>query len=389
MKKFNYYMPTRIIEGENCIAQNPALLALGKKALIVTGGSGARKSGALGDAEAALDSAGIGHAVFDGVKENPAVSLCEAGGKAARDAGADFVIGIGGGSALDASKAVAAYAANPDVHGTEIYTASLAPSLPLIAVPTTSGTGSEVNPYAVLTIDAENRKKTFNSPCSYPKTAFLDPRYTASLGENYTLSTALDAFCHCIESYLSPKSTEQSSLFALYGGKLLWEILRDWESRENEEIFVPEEEAADDRRGDAAGLTGTARALLMRAAAAGGLAINTTGTGFPHPLGYSITLEKGTPHGRACGVFTGDFIRYNQKCEEGAERLESFAAYCGTVPGKIASVIPALADVHFDLDEEEIVRCVDKVKGAGNYANSQYVISDEEKLAIYRAHFLK
>ncbi|MFQ9150111.1 MAG: iron-containing alcohol dehydrogenase, partial [Eubacteriales bacterium] len=98
-------------------------------------------------------------------------------------------------------------------------------ALPLIAVPTTSGTGSEADPTGVVTLEGGKIKKSFGAPCTYPKVSFFDPRYTESLNIYYTESTALDALCHCIESYLSPKSTEISRLFAADGAAKLYRAL--------------------------------------------------------------------------------------------------------------------------------------------------------------------
>ena len=108
------------------------------------------------------------------------MSTCYEGGKLAVSVGADFIVAIGGGSPLDAAKAIAAYAANPAIAPEEIYTAALAPSLPIIAIPTTAGTGSEVNLYSVLTLDGKNVKKTFKSNYSYPRYALLDAKYMYS-----------------------------------------------------------------------------------------------------------------------------------------------------------------------------------------------------------------
>ena len=111
-----FYMPSRLVTGEGCVQKNASgLAALGRRCLIVTSGSGARRSGALNDVEHALEQQGIAFSLFDGITPNPAVADCEAAGKEAVAFGADFVLGIGGGSALDAAKAAAVFAANPDM----------------------------------------------------------------------------------------------------------------------------------------------------------------------------------------------------------------------------------------------------------------------------------
>lgn len=368
---FDFYMPTKIVSGRDCVKNNARLLALGKSCLIVSGRNSARACGALADVTEALESLGISWSVYDKIMENPLVSACFEGGRAACEAKADFIVAIGGGSPLDAAKAIAAYASNPDIAPLDIYGDDLADPLPIIAIPTTAGTGSEVNYYSVLTIDEKNVKKTYKNSKSYPKVAFLDPKYTESLSLDYTVSTALDAFCHCIEAYLSPKATEISREFATHGAKKLYRVLADIEKL-----------SAADR--DVLEALKPYREELLTAACAGGITINTAGTGFNHPLGYNLTLYKGIPHGRACGAFMGEYAAYNMRHPEGARLLCEFcSAVCGDSPEVMASNIVRWSNVDVKLTADEIELYVNNVKGAGNYANSPYEINDDEKKAIY------
>lgn len=379
MYDLNSYMPVRVISGTGVIEKNKELFALGKKAMLVTGKTSAKKSGAQDDVIKVLDGLGIGAEIYDKIGENPTISVCYEGGKTARETGCGFVIGIGGGSAMDAAKAIAAYAANPEFEPMDIYSAeNRRPSLPIVAVPLTAGTGSEVNPYSVMTVNG-TAKKSFGSPYSYPKFSFLDPRYFTSLNRKYTVSTALDAFCHCIESYLSPKADEFSMLFAADGAKRIWNVLVNGNITERK----PDED-------DACGLTLEEREELMTAACEGGIAINRTGTGFPHPLGYNLTLfEDGVPHGMACAIFTGEYISYNSRTEEGKKRLLKFAEAVGTDPDTIARVIPVLSGVKLSLSDETIEKYVSLAENAKNYKNSPYVLNRDEMTEIMRRLFQK
>ena len=224
--KFEVNIPVRIFSGRGCVARNAGRLILGRRAAIVCGRQGARASGALDNVTSLLKAAGTEYLIFDKAAENPPVALCHEGGRAASVFGADFVIGIGGGSALDAAKAVAAFAANPGSEPLDIYDPEklVNPSLPLVLIPTTAGTGSEANAYSVLTLPDGKRKKTFTSEYSWARYAFLDPGYTMSLPRKYTISCALDAFAHGIESYLSPKATGLSSALALYAMNLIRDV---------------------------------------------------------------------------------------------------------------------------------------------------------------------
>jgi alcohol dehydrogenase class IV len=117
------------------------------------------------------------------------------------------------------------------------------------------------------------------------------------------------------------------------------------------------------------------------------MAISVTGTGFPHPLGYSLTLLDGVPHGRACAIFAEDYISHNEKTECGKERIARFAAACGTTPKVMKTYLPALAEVELHFTEEEIERRIALVEKAKNYANSPYVINPDEMRSIYKRLF--
>ena len=364
---FSFDLPVRIVSGKDCIKNNADLLGLGKTAFIVTGKSGARLSGALGDVCATLDALKINYRIMDNVAENPPLETCFHGGRTASEIGADFVIGIGGGSAIDAAKAVAAFATNQNITMDELFDAErrTQKALPIIAIPTTSGTGSEANSYSVLSLPDGLRKKTFSARDSWPTVAFLDPKYTYSLSTEQTMSTALDAFAHALESYLSPKSTEISELLAIYAANNIWSIIKD-----DPDVFTEE-----------------AHEILLCASCAAGIAISITGTGFPHPLGYSLTMLHGIPHGRACAIFDGDFIKYNMRSEEGEKRLTRFAKAIGDDVDVIAEKLPKLAKINLRLSSDAILDHVDLIAEARNYFNSPYVISKREMIEIYRSHF--
>lgn len=374
---FSAHKPVTVLTGENCVTENAALFAgLGRRALIVSGRRSADLCGAMTDVAAALDSVGVTYVRFNTIPENPPAPLCHEGGALARAEHCDFVIAIGGGSALDAAKAVAAYAANPDCGVMDIFSDAKRTNdgLPLIAIPTTAGTGSEVNRYSVLTIDGGAKKKTFKAASAYAKYAFVSPKYTASLDENYTVSTALDALAHAIESYLSPKSTDVSEEAALDAARDIWDILANGKYADGEK--------------DAGGFTKVQREKLQNAACAAGIAIDYTGTGFPHPLGYSLTLTRGIPHGRACAIFEGAYLRYNMLTAAGEAKIGKLAAHLDTTPDEMIRRIPEMSGLtDLSLEAAEREELIDRVADAGNYANSPYVITRGEMSDIYTRLF--
>ncbi len=365
---FDFYLPTRFVSGFGCVKNKNASLLLGKNAFIVTGRTSAKKCGALDDVTSVLTENGISYSVFSEIAENPPLLTCFEGGRLCRESGADFVIAIGGGSVMDGAKAISAFATNLSISPEEIFdVARLSPFLPIVCIPTTAGTGSEANPYSVLSLPDGKRKQTFNAPFSYPRVSYLDPAYTRSLPRDYTLSTALDAFAHAIESFLSPKSNVFSEAAALFAGKEIWDVLSQYPDTFTDEM----------------------RESLLYAATAAGIAISITGTGFPHPLGYSLTMLDGVSHGAACAIFEGDFIEYNERSEIGKERLARFYDHLGVKPKVLREYLPALSGVSLTFTEDEIRERVELIKGAKNYGNSPYVLSEDEMYDIYRKHFKK
>ena len=152
MNEFNYYMPTRIFWGSECLKkQGNALPSIGKRALVVTGKRSARSSGAMDDITGVLGTVGIPFVVFDDSEPNPSIATARRAAEAARSFGADMIVAAGGGSPLDAGKAAAVMAGN-DCADDDLFAGRYAgPVLPIVAIPTTAGTGSEVTPYSILT----------------------------------------------------------------------------------------------------------------------------------------------------------------------------------------------------------------------------------------------
>lgn len=359
-------MPTKIIFGDDCVSKNAALFKQYRKIFIVTDKNSAKLSGALDDVLTAANNNNAECMIFDEVNENPLLSVCFDAGKKAHAFKADLIIGIGGGSPLDAAKATAFFASNPNVKMMDIYTPPYENiSLPIFAIPTTAGTGSEVNPYAILTLDGKDQKKTFNYIHSYPQAAFLDWKYMKSLPEKMTLSTAVDAFCHCVESYLSPKASPISKTIAADGFKIIFDTIK---SAKKSEGYIFDAEI---------------RRNLLLGSLYGGLAINCTGTGFPHPMGYNLTFEYRLPHGFACAVFLGEYLRLNSKAN-----FVMVKEITDRIGASIEEIDAWLYDLHGFRDKpsgDTIEMFVEKAKSAANFKNSQYIIESAEEIKeIYK-----
>ncbi len=280
----NYFMPTRLFTGSDCIAlHGSALASLGSRCLIVTGRHAAKASGALDDVARALEANGVESVTWDGVTENPPVASCIEAGKVAAANDAQFIVGIGGGSALDAAKAIAVFAANPSLDEDRFYAKDWerAP-LPIALVGTTAGTGSEVTKVSVLT-DSRGRKHSIHDDRLYAAVSLGDSRHTHTCSRAVTLSCGVDVIAHATESYFSRKADQISRACAVRAIRLAYEPLAT--AAAFEELSPAQREA------------------LYDASILGGLAINTTGTCFPHNVGYYLTETYGVPHGFACAAF--------------------------------------------------------------------------------------
>lgn len=289
--QFKFQISTRVYFGEDCIFKNSKEISgLGKKALIVTGSRSAKASGALSDICGVLSEQNIEYEIFDKVENNPTLETVKAGGIAAKKANAGLVIGIGGGSPLDAAKAVAVLAVN-DIEPEQLFTNVFKNKpLPVIAIPTTAGTGSEVTPYSVLTRRDLQEKTTFGTDETFPVIAFLDPRYTESMSYDVTVNTAIDALTHCIEGYICKRSTPVSNILAREGIRLFGLSLGCLKS-------------GNILRND--------RENLLYMSMLGGMVIAHTGTTFIHAAGYNYTIFKDIPHGRANGYLVSEYLKFN------------------------------------------------------------------------------
>jgi len=204
---YGYYLPTRIIAGKDCIIQNRDLFrSLGKKALIVTGAHSAKRNGSLSDVITALEATGVSYFVFDKVMSNPTIACVYEGAEVARVNQCDMIIAIGGGSPMDAGKAIALLAAQ-EIAEENLFAGNYTDQvLPMAFVPTTAGTGSEVTQYAILTNDQAQTKTSIASDLLFPNVAFLDAKYTENLPTETTINTAIDALSHAVEGMLSVKA---------------------------------------------------------------------------------------------------------------------------------------------------------------------------------------
>lgn len=360
---FNFDIPVKMISGEGCVLNNSAKFSeLGKRAVIVTGAHSAKLSGALDDVTAALDKEGIAYTVFDGIKANPSLSDCKAAGDLAKSFEADFIVGIGGGSPLDAARAAAVYAAGEYERPEDIYK-DFKKTIPLICVGTTSGTGSEVDGSSVLSADGTGFKRSISGKQLYARYAFCDYRYTMSMSLRGTVSTGLDALCHALESWFSKAKTEA----VLCMSRRAVELIFPWLERMSQGWFEPDN--AEMRR------------EMYYGSLWAGLSIGLVGTGFPHPMGYPLTELGGLPHGIACAVWERSFIEHSLKhCEESDKKL--LLAAVGSVE-RLYNMLGTLTENNVTISESAVRAIGDRLSTASNTGRTlgDFSPADGEKIA--------
>lgn len=337
----NFYLPVTLYAEEHCVrTHQKELAALGTKALLVTGRRSARLNGSLADVTEALDSCGVSCALFDEIEENPSIETVMKARDRGLAEGVDFVVGIGGGSPMDAAKAIALMIRHGREDASYLYRAGADSSaLPVAAVPTTCGTGSEVTPYAILTIH-EKRTKSSISHRIFPALALLDPRYLLTAPASVLCDTAVDAFGHLAESWFNANATDYSRMCTRQGLEIWSRSRAALEGISGAAGLTPE--TISDATGlapetipgaagltpetisGAAGLTPETCLNLLNASAMAGMAISHTGTSLPHGLSYYLTYEAGVPHGKAVGYFLAGYLR-----EAPADERDAFLKIAG------------------------------------------------------------
>lgn len=280
--RFEFATAARIVFGAGSVREAaPAAAALGRRALVVTGASPERAAPLVRD----LEAAGISCARF-AVPGEPTIDLVRAGAASARQQGCEFVVAFGGGSALDAGKALAALLTNSgdpldylEVIGRGQPLAR--PAAPCIAIPTTAGTGSEVTRNAVLGSPEKRVKASLRSAAMLPRLALVDPELTYGLSRALTASTGLDALTQLIEPYVSARATPMTDQFCVEGlrraAAALPRACRNGTDRE-------------------------ARESMSWAALLGGLALANAGLGVVHGFAAPLGGRFSAPHGALCAA---------------------------------------------------------------------------------------
>ncbi|MCH5211461.1 MAG: iron-containing alcohol dehydrogenase [Oscillospiraceae bacterium] len=331
-----YFMPTTLLSGRNCIKRHSRHLIHGKKCMIITGKHSAVVSGALADVTEILNSNDVEFELYDKITVETGITEIYELGQTMKRNKIDYVIGIGGGSTLDAAKAAAVYAAN-DIEPMQIYE-EVYENRPLkvVCVPTTAGTGSDTTQYVMMTLDDVHNKRSFSSPDCFPYATFLDSRYTMTLPVEVTRNTAIDALCHAVESYLNNQASAFSDIVALEAIRLIGSCAGALASGE----FTEED-----------------REKLLVAASLGGMAVAHTGLNVVHAMGHQLTCEKEIPHGRANGVLLVEFIAWMAKHD--IMRAVEVVTALGTDLSDLRRFIDKVIPTTEEITEADIDKCIE------------------------------
>jgi len=310
---FTLMYPTKIIFGRGVFKQlGGEVMSWGKRVLLVTGKSAMRRSGILDRAIEVMKSTRIKFSLFDRVEHDPSLETVEEGVKFLQDKKCDLIIGLGGGSAMDAAKAIASLAKQPgtvrEYHAGKKIDRE---GLPFIAVPTTAGTGAEITNNSVLTDRKKTIKKSIRSPFMIAKVALVDPELTLSLSPQITAYTGMDAFTQALESYVTRTSNPVTDSLALQAIEVIFHNLpRAVQNGGNIE----------------------ARERMALGSLLSAMAFSNSGLGAVHGLAHPIGAHFGVPHGLACAVLLPHIIGFNLKARRdkfkhiaekiGIERIE-------------------------------------------------------------------
>ncbi|HID56081.1 TPA: iron-containing alcohol dehydrogenase [Candidatus Poribacteria bacterium] len=370
---FELRYPSRLIFGNGCFDRLGEVAAeFGRKALLVTGRRAMRESGTLDKALKLLRESNVKTAIFDKVEPEPSTDTVDEGVRIAKEQGCDLVVGIGGGSAMDAAKAIACLVRNEgsaSEHQRGIRRIERE-GLPFIAVPTTAGTGAEVTKNAVLIDKSRNVKASIRSPLMLAKVALVDPLLTLSAPPRVTAGSGMDALTQAIESYVSLASNPISDALAIRAISYIYDFLpRAFESGDDVE----------------------AREKVMLGSFMTGLSFANASLGAVHGLAHPIGAHFGVPHGIACAILLPHVMRFNLDVRR--EKYAEIAAAMGAEPDPETSIekveeLMARLDLprglsHFGVKEEELEKVAGDA-GGSSLNNNPNPTTKEDLIEILR-----
>lgn len=371
---FNYFLPVNIAFGSGKVLETGELTKpYGKKALIVTGRSSAKKSGLYDKVANSLSKAGIDHVLFDKVAQNPLTTTAMEGADFAKANGCDVVVAIGGGSIMDCAKAIAFLSINDGDINDYIYNRLQSDkALPLILIPTTCGTGSEGNGFAVLTNPENGDKKSLRCNAIVAKVSIVDPECMMTMPKHVLASVGFDALCHCMEAYTSKIAQPFTDALSLYAMELIaGNLVKVYKGEGGKEAWEK----------------------ITLASTIGGMVINTAGVTLAHGMEHPASGLKDIVHGQGLAALTPVIVEASHKGNH--FKFARIARIFGGVTaedlaGKLRSLLKdidlacTLSDL--GLSEEDIPWMAENCMkvSAASIQNNPVVFTQKEIAEIYR-----
>ncbi len=386
MKDFSYYQPTEIQFGCGRIKEIGEIVAkYGKRCLLVTVEPFPALEAVFEKVKGSLKNAGVDVAHFTGVIPNPTTESITVGADMAAEHKSDVVLGVGGGSSMDSAKAIAVEATHEGTcwdylfYKEEDNPISAEKTLPVIAVSTTSGTGSQVTQVAVVTNPAEKDKSALFNPIIYPKVAVVDPELMLTVPEHITASTGFDVFCHSFEAYIHPNASPYIDLLAVESIQLVVANLPT---------------AMKD------GSNIAARSAMAWADTLAGLCIANAGVTMPHGIGMAISgMYPHVAHGEALAINYPTFTRFTWKSatkqfatlgrildsalESESEKIAAEKS-CELLDEFLKKIGMWLDLKGFEMPESEIEELATASMRLPDYENNPKVATNEEMLDIIK-----
>ena len=371
---FKYFLPVNIEFGSGKVAKAGELTKpYGKKALIVTGHSSAKKSGLYDKVKDSLKAEGIDAVLFDKVAQNPLTTTAAEGAAFAKDNGCDVVVAIGGGSIMDCAKAIAFLAVNDgDVSDYIFGKKASDTALPIILIPTTCGTGSEGNGIAVLTNPDNGDKKSLRCNAIVAKVSIVDPECMMTMPKYVLASVGFDALCHNMEAYTSKIAQPFTDALSLYAVDLIAHNLVDvYKGTGSKDSWEK----------------------ITLASTIGGMVINTTGVTLAHGMEHPASGLKDIVHGKGLAALTPTIIEasYQGAPEKFAKLAKLFGGEkAEDLAGKVRELLEdieltcTLSDL--GIEEKDIPWMAENCMkvSAHSIANNPVVFSQEEIAEIYK-----
>lgn len=377
----HFVIPNHTVVGTNVLGEAaPLLKKMGNKAFIVTGRHVA-VSNMMKQLTALLDENGIDCVIFDGITGEPTDTMIEKGVEMLKSSGCDFIIGIGGGSPLDSAKAIAAMAVNEgsiaDYNGKEI-TGEI---LPLAAIPTTAGTGSEATKFTVITDSEKGIKMLLKGDVLVPKLAIVDSSFTVGAPKSVTSATGLDALTHAVEAYTSRKAFSMTDTLAVSAVKRIMKYLP---------IAYKEPDNS------------LAREQMSIAALEAGICINNSSVTIVHGMSRPIGALFHVPHGMSNAMLLKECLSFavsgayekfanlgretgvasdSDSDETAAEKfIDSLQSICDVCE------IPTLEQYGIDRDEyySKISKMATDAVASGSPANTVKEVTVDDCIEIYK-----